>query len=154
MLIGVVSDTHGYLDPRALPLLRGVDRILHAGDVGTQDILNALTAIAPTEAVRGNTDAGTPLARTLPARISVELEGVRVFMTHIGGTPAHLMNALPDPHPQVYIFGHTHLCLHEKRDGVLFLNPGACGRPRFGGGLSVALLELRNGKATAKVVPL
>jgi len=154
MLIGIVSDTHSYLDPRALPILHGVELILHAGDVGTQAILDTLATIAPVRAVSGNTDAGTPLARSLPARLSLELAGVRVFVTHIGGTPAKLVDALPEPRPQVYIFGHTHVALQEEHDDVLFLNPGAVGRPRFGGGVSVALLELHDGKATARLVRL
>lgn len=154
MLVGVIADTHGYLDPRAAAALRGVELILHAGDVGGQPILTALTAIAPVQAVAGNTDAGTPLARSLPESLSLRLAGVAVYVTHIGGPPARLVGALPTPRPQVYIFGHSHVALHEEHDGVLFLNPGAAGRPRFGGGLSVALLDIAAGRATARIVPL
>lgn len=154
MLIGVVSDTHGYIDPRAFPLLEGVELILHAGDVGNQAILDRFGQIAPVHAVRGNTDTSQPLARRLPARLSLELEGVPIFMTHIGGKPELLLKALPDPRPRVYIFGHTHEALHDEREGVLFLNPGAVGRPRFGGGLSIALLELKNGAVSARILTL
>ena len=154
MRIGVVSDTHGYLDPRAHSALSGVERILHAGDIGKPEIVDALQAIAPVDAVYGNVDAGTPLARRYPATLRLTLDGVRIHMTHVGGQPADLVRALPDPRPDVYIFGHTHVALLETLGGVLFLNPGAAGRPRFGGGLSVALLDLEAGRASARIVLL
>lgn len=154
MRIGVISDTHGYLDPRALVALRGVERILHAGDIGSPAIVDALAAIAPVEAVYGNVDAGTPLARRFPASQRLTIDGVRIHMTHVGGRPADLVRGLPDPRPDVYIFGHSHVALLEMLSGVLFLNPGAAGRPRFGGGLSVAILDLEAGRAAARIVPL
>jgi uncharacterized protein len=152
--IGVLSDTHGYLDPRARAALSGVARILHAGDIGKPEIADALEAIAPLDAVYGNVDAGTPLARRYPGTLRLTLDGVRIHMTHVGGRPADLARALPDPRPDVYIFGHTHVALLETLDEVLFLNPGAAGRPRFGGGLSVALLDLEDGRASARILPL
>jgi putative phosphoesterase len=154
MHIGVISDTHGYLDPRAALALEGVTRILHAGDIGSAAIVEALEAIAPVTAVQGNVDAGTPLARRFPATQRLVLEGARVYITHVGGRPAELAGALPAPRPDVYIFGHSHIALLETIDGVLFLNPGAAGRPRFGGGLSVALLDVEGGRATARIVSL
>jgi putative phosphoesterase len=154
MRIGVISDTHSYLDPRALVALQGVARILHAGDIGSPDIVDQLEAIAPVQAVQGNVDAGTPLARRFPATQRLVIEGVRIHMTHIGGRPAQLAQALPDPRLDVYIFGHSHIALLETIDGVLFLNPGAAGRPRFGGGLSVAILDVAAGRAEARIVPL
>jgi hypothetical protein len=84
-------------------------------------------------------------------------EGVAIYMTHIGGKPAEIARVLPrepEQRPQVYVFGHSHIALLETVDGVLFLNPGACGRPRFGGGLSVALLHVAAGVASAKIVEL
>ena len=154
MRIGVISDTHGYLDPRAAIALQGVTRILHAGDIGSAAIVEALEAIAPVTAIHGNVDAGTPLARRFPATQRLVLEGVRIYITHIGGRPAKLASALPAPRPDVYIFGHSHIALLETVNGVLFLNPGAAGRPRFGGGLSVALLDVESGQALAQIVPL
>jgi putative phosphoesterase len=154
MRIGVISDTHGYLDPRAAAALRGVARILHAGDIGSPAIVDALEAIAPLDAVHGNVDAGTPLARRFPARQQIRIEDVLIHLTHIGGRPAALAQALPQPKPDVYIFGHSHAALLETRDGVLFLNPGAAGRPRFGGGLSIALLDVVAGRAEAQIVRL
>jgi putative phosphoesterase len=154
MQIGVISDTHGYLDPRALVALQGSARILHAGDIGSPAIVDQLAAIAPVDAVQGNVDAGTPLARRFPASQRLVIEGVQVYMTHVGGQPAALVRALPEPRPDVYIFGHSHVALLETVDGVVFLNPGAAGRPRFGGGLSVAILDVQAGHATARIVPL
>lgn len=157
MRIGVISDTHGHLAEAALAALSGVELILHAGDIGGQAIVDALAGIAPLIAVHGNTDLGTPMGRAYPATQRLEREGVRITMTHIGGRPADLARALPaDPlvRPHVFIFGHTHVALLEERDGVLFLNPGAAGRPRFGGGLSVATLDVAAGRARAAIVPL
>ncbi|NTU83650.1 MAG: metallophosphoesterase family protein [Chloroflexales bacterium] len=157
MKIGVISDTHGYLARGALEALEGVELILHAGDIGKQSIVEALAYVAPVLAVRGNSDSGTPLARQYPATQRVEREGVRITMTHIGGRPDELALALPaDPaaRPHVYIFGHTHVALLEEVAGVLFLNPGAAGYPRFGGGLSVAILEVAEGKAQATIILL
>ena len=154
MRIGVISDTHGYLDPRAVAALQGVERILHAGDIGSPAIVDALEAIAPMDAVYGNVDTGTRLGRQFPASRQVVIEDVRIYITHIGGQPAALARALPQPKPDVYIFGHTHVALLETLGDVLFLNPGAAGRPRFGGGLSVAILDIERGRAEARIVPL
>jgi hypothetical protein len=154
MRIGVVSDTHGYLDPRALTALQGVDRIIHAGDIGDLAVISALDDIAPVIAVRGNVDAGTPLARQFQPVAQVTWEDVHIFVTHVGGKPANLVTMLPAPRPDVYIFGHTHVALKETLEGVLFLNPGAAGHPRFGGSVSVALIDVEHGHATAQIVML
>ena len=106
------------------------------------------------DAVHGNVDAGTPLARRFPASRQILIEDVLIHMTHYGGQPAALARALPQPKPDVYIFGHSHVALLETLSGVLFLNPGAAGRPRFGGGLSVAILDVEAGRAEARIVPL
>ena len=82
------------------------------------------------------------------------LEDVRLYMTHVGGKPARLAAHMPEPRPDVYIFGHSHIALLETHAGVLFLNPGAAGRPRFGDGLSVALLDVEAGRADARIVRL
>lgn len=154
MRIGVISDTHGYLDPRALTALRGVERILHAGDIGSPAIVAELEALAPVTAVQGNVDAGTALGRRYPLTQRLTVDGVAIHMTHIFGRPEEMQRALPDPKPDVLIFGHSHVALLETRYGVLFLNPGAAGRPRFGGGVSVALLEIADGRSAAQIVPL
>jgi uncharacterized protein len=157
MLIGVISDTHGHLDERALPALAGAELIMHAGDIGDEAIITRLEGIAPVLAVRGNTDERTRLAKRYPVMHWIEREGARIYITHFGGRPAELARALPEDErlrPHVYIFGHSHVALLETVDGVLFLNPGAAGRPRFGGRLSVALLEVGAGSVRARLVPL
>lgn len=157
MRIGVISDTHGHLASGALAALAGVELILHAGDIGKRTIIEALEQVAPVIAVQGNTDSGTPLARQYPVMQWLERAGVKIYMTHIGGSPGTIAAALPaDParRPDVYIFGHSHVALLERVSGVLFLNPGAAGYPRFGGGLSVATLELSGGVAEARILAL
>lgn len=157
MEIGVIADTHGHLADGALAALGGVALILHAGDIGGGEIIGQLERVAPVLAVHGNTDAGGAMARLHPATRRVEREGVLIHLTHIGGRPADLVRTLPappEPRPQVYIFGHSHVALLERLDGVLFLNPGAAGRPRLGGGLSVAILTVAAGKADARIIPL
>jgi uncharacterized protein len=157
MRIGVIADTHGHLAAGALEALTAVELILHAGDIGGSHIISRLERVAPVLAVHGNSDAGTSLSREHPARCWVEREGVKLFLTHIGGKPVDLARALPaerELRPHVYIFGHSHRALLERVDGVLFLNPGAAGRPRFGGGLSVAILTVAGGAADAVIVPL
>jgi putative phosphoesterase len=153
----VIADTHGHLAPGALAALGGVELILHAGDIGDAEIIAQLEQIAPVLAVHGNSDAGSALARQHPPLRWLEREGVRMYLTHIGGRPADLARALPtasELRPQVSIFGHSHVALLERVDGVLFLNPGAAGRPRFGGGLSVAILTIVAGQAEATIIPL
>ncbi|MEF3274159.1 MAG: metallophosphatase family protein [Chloroflexus sp.] len=157
MEIGVVSDTHARLAPAALPALAGVEMILHAGDIGSEAVLSQLATIAPVVAIHGNTDQGTPLARAYPATRWVEYEGVLIYLTHIGGQPLHLGQALPiapdGRRPQVFIFGHSHRPLCDVHKGVLFLNPGTAGAPR-GAGLSVARLTVANGQASAVIIRL
>ncbi len=157
MEIGVIADTHGHLAAGALAALSGVALILHAGDIGSAEIISQLEQVAPVLAVHGNSDAGSALARQHPATRRIEREGVLIHLTHIGGRPAELVRTLPaapEQRPQVYIFGHSHVALLERVDGVLFLNPGAAGRPRFGGGLSVAILTVAAGEADARIIPL
>lgn len=157
MLLGVLADTHGQLAPRALSALQGVERILHAGDIGDAAIITTLERVAPVTAVRGNSDAGTPLHRSYPESRWLEFEGQRIYLTHIGGAPQELARALPREaalRPAVYIFGHTHRPLIETIDGVVFLNPGAAGQARHGAGLSLALLDIRPGDIVARIVKL
>ena len=156
MLIGVLSDTHGTLHPRLLDVFReaGVERILHAGDVGNASVLGELEAMAPALAVKGNIDTRGETAK-LPEEVRFTAEGVEVYMTHIGGKPAHWLSRLPLPRPQVAICGHSHIPLLQALGGVLFLNPGAAGnRPRFGRELTAALLHLDAGSARAEIITL
>ncbi len=126
-LIGVISDTHGLLRPEALEALQGVDRIIHAGDVGDPTILEDLRKIAPVDAVRGNVDRGD-WAVSLPNSVVVELEGRSIYVLHD-------RDALDlDPSAagfQAVIFGHSHRPMTETNNGVLYLNPGSAGPKRF-----------------------
>ncbi len=156
MLLGVLSDTHGTLHPRLVDVFReaGVERILHAGDVGNARVLAELEAVAPTQAVRGNVDVSGDVAQ-LPEVVRLTLQGMEVYMTHIGGRPTQWLQRLREPRPAVAICGHSHIPLLEGRGGVLFLNPGAAGtRPRFGRPLTAALLYLDEGGARAEVLTL
>lgn len=144
--IGVISDTHGLMRPEALKALRGVDRIIHAGDVGTGDILEQLERIAPVTVVRGNVDVDE-----LPLTASLELGGRKIFVIHIREEMQF------DPRTAGFsavIFGHTHRALVEERDGVLYLNPGAAGPRRFDVKPSVAILTADAKGLHAKLVPL
>ncbi|HZP56715.1 MAG TPA: metallophosphoesterase family protein [Dehalococcoidia bacterium] len=146
MRIGVVSDTHGFLDPRLPAALEGVEAILHAGDVGARAALDALAAIAPLYAVRGNNDDRLG-GLGLPLRLDVTLAGVRF----------HLVHQLPHAEPgdaQVVVYGHTHRPLAERREGRLYVNPGAAGRVGFHRTLSLALLETRDGAVAVEPVEL
>lgn len=137
-LIGVISDTHGLLRPQAVKALQGVEFIIHAGDIGGPDILAALEAIAPVGAVRGNTDKGK-WARKLPQTRVVEAGGAHLYVLH------ELYALDLDPAAAglaAVIFGHSHHPHLERRNGVLYLNPGAAGPRRFTLPVSLALLRI------------
>jgi hypothetical protein len=138
MRIGVISDTHGLLRPQALDALAGAEHILHAGDVGDIAILDALRAIAPVTAIRGNVDVYGACAE-LPATDFVEL-GEKIFYL------VHSVHDL-DIHPSVagvavVVSGHSHRASVEERDGVLYLNPGSAGPRRFELPVTVALVDV------------
>ncbi len=153
MRIGVISDTHGYFDPRIVPQFSHVERIIHAGDIGSAVVLSRLETLAPVTAVTGNVDWGGPLDQTYSRTQRLDLAGYQIYVTHIGGKPADLARRLPDPRPDVYIYGHSHIPAQEERGGVLFLNPGAAGKPRFGRQPSLALVELDD-TVTARIIIL
>lgn len=156
MIIGVLSDTHGTLHPRLPGLCRaaGVEHILHAGDVGSDLVLRELGGIAPVSAVQGNIDTDGEVAQ-LPVELRFTVEGVDIYMTHIGGKPKSWLPSLPNPKPSVAICGHSHIPLAQTLAGVLFLNPGAAGRrPRFGKPLSAALLRVNNSLAEVEIITL
>ncbi len=150
LLIGVISDTHGLLRPEAVDVLRGSRYIIHAGDVGSPDILEKLFQIAPVTAVRGNIDKEA-WARILPETEVIELGGISIYALH---DLARL-----DLKPQaagfsVVISGHTHRPQQETRDGVLFFNPGSAGPRRFKLPISVGRLVIEHGKVRGELVEL
>lgn len=137
MEIGILSDTHGWFHPGLTDDLRGVDLILHAGDVGDVDILDALRTIAPVRAVYGNVD-GWDVRAEAPEIDEFEIGGMRFMMTHIAGRPGRWQRGmgrrLSDDPPDVFICGHSHILQIERVDalaGMLFINPGAAGRQGF-----------------------
>lgn len=152
--IGVVSDTHGALHDGVVVHLAGVDEIIHAGDIGDQHVIEQLETVAPVHAVTGNVDWGGTLDRTYPKVLSREMDELRIFVKHIGGLPAQWYPRLPEPQPNVAICGHSHKPLRERYNDVLFLNPGAAGRPRFGRGGSIAILTVDGDSAAAEIIHL
>lgn len=156
MILGIISDTHGSLHPRAVEVFREarVERILHAGDVGGFGVIGTLGALAEVTAVRGNVDTAGQAAQ-LPEQVRLRIEGVDIYMTHIGAKPATWLPRLPQPRPQVAICGHSHVALLEEFEGVLFLNPGAAGtQSRFGKAQTLALLTVEAGQARAEIITL
>lgn len=143
MRIGLISDTHGRLRPEVFDVLAGVQRILHAGDIGPSDLLVELEAIAPVTAVWGNTD-GMEVRARVPEVAELELDGRRVVVVHghqLGSpSPAGLRAAHPEA--GVIVYGHTHRPLVEEAEDRLVVNPGSAGAARFGIPPSVAILTL------------
>ena len=139
--IGVISDTHNYLDPRVAELFEGVDHILHGGDVGLPWLIQQLEQIAPVTAVLGNTDDG---ALGLKLTEVVEL-AERKFLVHHIVNPQALEESLKEridrERPVVVVFGHSHKPFNQTIDGTLYFNPGYAGHSRFGMSRSVALLH-------------
>jgi uncharacterized protein len=152
MKIGLISDTHNYLDPRVPEIFQGVDHILHGGDVGLPLIIAALEQIAPVTAVTGNTDAGLSLRETE----MVTLGGKKFLVHHIVtpgiGSPriAERLKAEAD----VVVYGHTHKPFAETHGRTLFINPGSAGKKRFDLPRSVAVMELNGGELTYRFVYL
>lgn len=148
--VGVISDTHGLLRPEALEALRGSDLIVHAGDVGSPDVLHALGAIAPVTAVRGNNDRGGWAAK-LPLTEVLEVGGATLYVIHD-------VNELDlDPRAaglSAVIAGHSHRPLAEERDGVLFFNPGSAGPRRFSLPISLGRLVIANRAVTSAITTL
>jgi putative phosphoesterase len=148
MRIGIISDTHGYVDPRVAPAFAGVGAVVHAGDVGGAHVLEELRKIAPLHAVYGNNDEKLG-GLGLPLRHDFELGGVKFHLVH------QLPHAEPNADARVVVFGHSHRTLVERRDdGVLYLNPGAAGRAGFHRLQTVALLEIEGGEIDARIVEL
>ena len=138
--VGLISDTHGLLREEALAALGGSELIVHTGDVGRAEILDALRAIAPVVAVRGNVDTAE-WAEALPLSEVVEANGARLYILHN-------LNEL-DLNPRaagfdIVITGHTHRPVQFEKDGVLFINPGSAGPRRFD--LPIGLARLRVGE--------
>jgi putative phosphoesterase len=150
MLIGVISDTHGLLRLEALVALAEVEHILHAGDVGTIEILDELKKIAPVTAIRGNIDVYGECAK-LPATEMVELGGRLFYMLH----SVHDLDIVPKATGiDVVVSGHSHKPVIERKNGVMYLNPGSAGPRRFSLPVSVALVTVAESGVEARLVGL
>ncbi|KIZ38394.1 metallophosphoesterase family protein [Stutzerimonas kunmingensis] len=150
MRIGLISDTHGLLRPEALAALQGCAQIIHAGDIGKPQVLDGLRAIAPLEAIRGNIDTAD-WALELPERLDLRIGGLTLHVLH------DLKQLDIDPLAagiDVVIAGHSHKPKVERRDGVLYINPGSAGPRRFSLPISLALLELNDGDAQVELISL
>ena len=141
MLIGVISDTHGLLRPEAVAALRGVEHILHAGDVGDMAILGALREIAPVTAIRGNVDVSGACAE-LPATDVVELGGRLFYLVH----SVHDLDINPvAAGVAIVVSGHSHKASVQVRDGVIYFNPGSAGPRRFSLPVTVGFVTVEDG---------
>lgn len=154
VVLGLISDTHGLLRPEVHQALAGVSRILHAGDVGGDEILAELELIAPVMAVAGNCD--DPDDPKLSRELTLTVEGVRIHVSHgheLGVPTVPKLLAAHDA--DVIVYGHTHRPYAQRAaDGRLVINPGAAGPRRFDLSPSVARLTIDHGRATATLVSM
>jgi uncharacterized protein len=152
IIIGLVSDTHGLIRDSLFDALAGVSQILHAGDVGGRSVLDALSAIAPVEAVSGNVDSPDGL---LPQHVHVEHGGLSIHVSHgheLGSPTPQRLLARYDA--DVLVYGHTHRALVYREANRLVVNPGAAGPRRFDLRPSIARLSITGDRADVKIVEL
>jgi len=148
--VGVISDTHGLLRPEALAVLRGSDFIVHAGDIGEPELIQALRALAPVTVVRGNNDKGA-WADAIAETEVLQVGEVFIYVLH------NLAELDLDPVAagfHVVVSGHSHHPLVERRDGVLYVNPGSAGPRRFKLPITVAQLQIVERSVDARIVQL
>jgi len=149
-LVGVISDTHGLLRPEAVGALEGVDHIIHAGDIGGADILEALRRIAPVSVVRGNMDGGA-WTRDLPRTDVAEVAGASFYVLH----DQYDLDLSPEGAGfSAVVTGHTHMPQIRWEGNVLYLNPGSAGPVRGSKPVSVALVEVEEGRLTPRIVTI
>jgi uncharacterized protein len=138
MRVGLISDTHNLVRPEALDALRGVEHIIHAGDICRADVLDTLAALAPLTAVRGNNDRGA-WAEALPVQTRLEIGGIALAVVH------ELPDLRGDPRADgvaIVVSGHSHKPALDTRDGVIYVNPGSAGPRRFSLPISAAMLTI------------
>lgn len=154
-LIGVISDTHGRLDDEVLRLFAGVSRIIHAGDIGSEELVWELEKVAPVIAVRGNNDANT---MCFPNERMAVIEGRTFYVRHQFATAEKMSTAqqriIEQRMPDVVIFGHSHQAYAGEWRGTLLFNPGSAGPKRFSLPRSVGLLELLDEQITSRIIEL
>lgn len=146
--IGLISDTHGLIRPEAVATLRGVEMILHAGDIGRPEVLTSLQALAPVVAVKGNVDR-EEWARAIPDRVSIRINEVKFQLIH----DVHDVKAdLGSAGYRVVVSGHSHRPSVARRDDLLWINPGSAGPRRFHLPVTVGLLSLDGNKISTEIV--
>ena len=149
-LIGVLSDTHGLLRAEALDILHGSDHIIHAGDVGSPEILTHLSKIATVTAIRGNIDKGA-WTNSIPATNVLEIAGVTIYILH----DLNQLDLKPEAGGfHAVIYGHSHVPKQEWKNGVLYFNPGSAGPKRFKLPVSLGRLHIANGKIEPELVEI
>lgn len=149
--IGLISDSHSYIDHTTLSHLQDVDEIWHAGDIGLSSVMSALPSAKTIRAVFGNID-DLEAQRAYPEWLDFELEGVRVLMTHIGGKPPRYAKGVKErirsSGARLFICGHSHICKVEFDPALncLYMNPGAIGQQGFHHMRTMLLFEMEAGK--------
>jgi putative phosphoesterase len=146
MRVALISDTHGLLRPEALEAFKGVDHIIHAGDIGA-GVLEGLREIAPVTAIRGNNDTG-PWANDVPETAQLQLEDARIYVIH----DLAEFDSFADV--DVVISGHSHIPEFYTEEGILYVNPGSAGPRRFKLPISVGFLEISGATVSASLQEL
>src|SRR5690606_6659969 len=150
--IALISDTHGFIDERALAHIQEADEIWHAGDIGNESVITALPAGKMLRAVYGNID-GTNLRSQFREELFFEIEGVKVLMLHIGGTPPNYAKGVKSRiqllKPDLFVCGHSHICkvMFDPNMNCLYMNPGALGKQGFHQIRTLLKFEIEAGKA-------
>ncbi|HEY2381830.1 MAG TPA: metallophosphoesterase family protein [Terriglobia bacterium] len=147
-VVGVISDTHGLLRPEVLRVFRKVDLILHAGDIGSLEVLNALQRLAPVIAIRGNNDTEA-WAKGIPEFKRLSVGGISIFMIH---DLKKMETAHDSDGCAVIVSGHSHKPSIERRGGILYLNPGGAGPRRFKLPIGVARLTIDQSRPAARLI--
>ena len=148
--IGVISDTHGHIPSGVSKAFKGVDLIIHAGDIGEEAVLDKLSKIAPVAAVRGNMDFGK-WARRLPETEVIEIGQIVLYVLHI----ANRLDADPVKTGfKAVISGHTHRPDVSEKNGVMFINPGSASYPKFGQPASAALIQIKGDDLSVNFIRL
>jgi len=151
--IGLLSDTHGFLDPKIFEHFKDVDEIWHAGDIGSLSVVDELRKFKPTRIIFGNIDE-TEIRSETKETETFEIENLKVLMTHIAGRPGRYAKNIPEllkkEEPNIFVCGHSHILLvqQDKKFNTLWLNPGACGIKGFHSIKTLLRFNLDNGKVS------
>jgi len=150
--VGLISDTHNYLDPQVHEYFKECDEIWHAGDFGNMEIVDELREVAPVVGVYGNID-GQDIRKEFPLHQRFEKDGINIWMTHIGGTLGRycipIREEMENNPPDVFICGHSHILKigrDEEKNKMLFINPGAAGKQGFQVYRTCVRFDIEDGK--------